>query len=52
LAGIVFDIDAGAFVPRETRRMPSIGSPRQHYLAADRRELGVAVRSVSFRIVQ
>jgi len=32
--------------------MPSIGSPRRHYLGADRRELGVAVRSVSLRIVQ
>lgn len=32
--------------------MPSIGSPRRYYLGADRRELGVAVRSVSLRIVQ
>jgi hypothetical protein len=32
--------------------MPSIGSPRAHYLWADRRELGVAVRSVSFRIAE
>lgn len=101
---LVFDIDAGAFLPRDARRtlrvsiggevvgvvqflatdpmnivffsgghflhsfrvpgrlmtggpsvlielhMATIGSPRQHYLAADRRELGVAVRSVSFRI--
>jgi hypothetical protein len=101
---LVFDIDAGAFLPRGARRtlrvsiggevvgevqfaatdpmnvaffsgghfvhslpvpgrlvtagpsvliefhMASIGSPRQYYLAADRRELGVAVRSVSFGI--
>jgi hypothetical protein len=32
--------------------MASIGSPRTHYLMADRRELGVAVRSVSLRVAE
>jgi hypothetical protein len=32
--------------------MASIGTPRMYYLNSDRRELGVAVRSVSFRIAE
>jgi hypothetical protein len=32
--------------------MASIGTPRMYYLNSDRRELGVAVRSLSFRIAE
>ncbi len=33
-------------------RMPSIGSPRTLFLWPDRRELGIAVRSVSLRVAE
>jgi hypothetical protein len=32
--------------------MESVGSPRKHFVSPDRRELGVAVRSVSLRVAE